>query len=300
MSTAEDTRPIVITGGTGSTGSILAQMLLARGERVRALVRDPEQARARLDPRIELAVGDFADPGSLRSALAGAKAAYLACGNVPHQVDYECSVIDEAVQSGVQRIVKLSARGAELGSAVAYWHWHAQIEQHLRASGIPSVVLQPSFAMTNLLAAAEPIRHQGLIFAPAAAATISMIHPADVAAVAAVSLVPGNEGSTFVVTGPQAIGYAEVAADLSATIGRHVGYVDIPPSAARAAMLEAGLPAFAADQIITVFEALRGGAQAQTTVTVERVTGRPPQPFAVFAREHVGIFSAEPVESRSA
>ncbi len=290
--TTHDDRTIVVTGATGSTGSILTQLLLARGERVRALVRDPERARSRLDPRVELAVGDFADPGSLRAALTGAEAVYLACGNVPHQVDFECSVIDEAVQAGVQRIVKLSARGAELGSPVAYWDWHAQIEQHLRASGIASVSLQPSFAMTNLLAAADPIRHQGMIFAPAAAAQISMIHPADVAAVAAVSLVPGHEGSTYVLTGPEAIGYAEVAADLSAATGRHVGYVDIPPPAARAAMVDAGLPPFAADQIVAVFDALRGGAQAQTTATVRSVTGRPPRPFAVFARDHAAVFTS--------
>lgn len=299
-STDPSTRTIVITGATGSTGSILAHLLLTRGERVRAVVRDPERARTRLDPRIELAVGDFADPSSLRPALAEAEAVYLACGNVPQQVEYECSVIDEAVQAGVQRIVKLSARGAELGSRVAYWHWHAQIEQHLHASGIASVRLQPSFAMMNLLAAADPVRDQGMIFAPAAAARISMIHPADVAAVAAVSLVPGHEGSTHVLTGPQAIGYAEVAADLSAVAGRHVSYVDIPPTAARAAMVEAGLPRFAADQIVAVFDALRHGAQAQTTATVESVTGHTARPLAAFAREHAEVYAGARVESLSA
>ena len=42
--------------------------------------------------------------------------------------------------------------------------------------------------MTNLLGAAEHVRSQGMLFAPAAGARIAMIHPADVAAAAAVAL----------------------------------------------------------------------------------------------------------------
>ena len=90
-------------------------------------------------------------------ALRDVDAVFLACGNVPDQVAYECAVIDEAARSGVRRIVKLSARGAAIGSPVAYWDWHGLIERHLQASGIPSVVLQPGFLMTNLLAAAEQV-----------------------------------------------------------------------------------------------------------------------------------------------
>ena len=104
-------------------------------------------------------------------------------------------MIDAAAQAGVRRIVKLSARGAAIGAPVAYWHWHALIEQHLRASGVPAVMLQPGFLMTNLLGAAEHVRQQGMLFAPAAGARIAMIDPADVAAVAAVALTTdGHDG----------------------------------------------------------------------------------------------------------
>ena len=60
-----------------------------------------------------------------------------------------------------RRIVKLSARGAAIGSPVAYWDWHAAIEEHLAASGVPAVVLRPGFLMTNLFAAAEQVRTPG-------------------------------------------------------------------------------------------------------------------------------------------
>jgi uncharacterized protein YbjT (DUF2867 family) len=285
---------ILVTGATGTIGSALVGLLRARGQRVRALVRDPERAGTLADQGAEIAVGDFADRASLRAAADGVDVVFLLCGNVPDQVDYECAMIDEAVRAGVRRIVKQSARGAAIGDRVAYWRRHAVIEQHLQASGVPSVVLQPSFLMTNLLAAVDHVRTQGMLFAPAGDARIAMVDPVDVAAVAAEALTSeGHEGNTYVLTGPEAISYTRVAEDLSAAIGRPVGYADVPPEAAQAALLEAGLPSFAAEQVVRVFDALRRGVQATTTDTVPVVSGRPAGSFAAFARQHAGAFGSE-------
>jgi len=137
--TINTTSTIGVTAATGTIGSIVVRLLQARGLDVRPLGRDAASG-----------VG-----------LEGVDVLFLACGNVPEQVAFECAVIDAAQRSGVGRIVKLSARGAGIGSAIAYWHWHGLIEQHLQASGIPATVLQPGFAMTNLLGAAEHVRQQG-------------------------------------------------------------------------------------------------------------------------------------------
>ena len=118
-----------------------------------------------------------------------------------------------------------------------------------------------------------------------------MIHPADVAEVAAVTLTSaGHSGKTYVLTGPEAITYAHVAAHLSTATGQSVGYADIPPEAAGPALVEAGLPPFAADQLVAVFAALRQGAQATTTDAVHAVTGRAPRSFPEFAREYASVF----------
>ncbi len=188
---------ILVTGATGNVGRTVTSLLADNpAVRVRALVRDAVASASSLPPTAELAVGDFTDPDSLDAALDGVDAVYLACGNVVAQVDHECTVIDRAAAAGVRRLVKLSARGAEIGSPVAFWHWHALIEAHLTASGIPSVVLRPSFLMTNLLAVADAVRDHGLVIAPAAHARISMVDPRDVAAVAAAVLVEaGTRGA---------------------------------------------------------------------------------------------------------
>ena len=286
--------PILVTGATGTVGSTLIPLLRGRGVDVRAFVRDPDRAQRISAAGVQIVHGDFRNPASLRAALEGVEAVFLACGNVPEQVEYECAVIDETERCGARRIVKLSARGAAEDSPVAYWRWHAMIERHLRASSTPATVLQPGFLMTNLLGAAESVRRQGMLFAPAAGAQIAMIHPSDVAASAAVALTErGHDGRTFVLTGPEALTYQRVADDLSAQIGRQIGYVDIPPEAATAALIGSGLPAFAAEQVVRVFDALRQGAQSTTTGSVLTLTGRDPHPFAGFARDYAGAFVDE-------
>jgi uncharacterized protein YbjT (DUF2867 family) len=282
---------VLVTGATGNVGSALVPLLTARGVAVAALTRDPSHATSILGDNVAIQRGDYADPASLRAAVEGADSVFLACPNVSDQVSYECALIDAAARAGVRQIVKLSARGAASGAPVAYWRWHAQIERHLVASGVPAVILQPSFFMTNFFGAADQVRERGMVFAPAATARISMIDPADVAEVAAVILTTrGHSGQTYVVTGQHAISYAEVAAHLSAATGEPVGYADIPPEALGSALTAAGLPPFAVEAFVAVFEQLRQGLQETTTDIVRTLTGRAPRSFAEFARTHASVF----------
>ena len=65
---------ILVTGGAGFIGSHLVDALLARGHAVRVLDNLSSGRRGNLplgDPRLELVVGDVADAGAVRAALAG-------------------------------------------------------------------------------------------------------------------------------------------------------------------------------------------------------------------------------------
>ena len=188
----------------------------------------------------------------------------------------------------MRRVVKLSAVGAEPGSPVAFWDWHGQVEQHLRASGTGWVILRSSWYMSNLLAAAAQVAAEGRLYAPAGQARIAMIDPRDVGAAAAalLSASPGHEQRTYLVTGPEAITFTEVAAGLSAATGRRIEFTDIPGQDAEQAMIGGGMPAFAAEQIVKIFAQLRQGADRRVTATVQALTGSAPRDFACFARDH--------------
>jgi uncharacterized protein YbjT (DUF2867 family) len=160
------------------------------------------------------------------------------------------------------------------------------------ASGIGWVILRSSWYMSNLLASAEQIAGEGRLYAPAGQARIAMIDPRDVgAAAAAVLSTEGHEGRTYLLTGPEAITYVQVAADLSAAIGRRVEFVDVPEEDAMEAMIRGGLPDFVADQIVKVFAMLRQGVGEEVTTTVQSLTGSPPHDFASFALNHARLFA---------
>jgi uncharacterized protein YbjT (DUF2867 family) len=282
---------ILVTGATGTIGAHVVTRLHGRGATVRAFVRDPDRARKRLGPDVDLAVGDFADPASLRRALHGVDRVFLTAPDGPDHVAHETAVVDAAAAAWVQRIVKLSAVGAYIGSPIMFSDAHARVEAHLRAGPVPCVILNSGFFMSNLFAAADEIARSGQLIAPAGDATIAMIDPRDVAAAAVAALLDDrHEGNAYVLTGPEAITYAAAAARLTAATGREITFVDVPGEAARAAMLDSGAPAWLADTLVVLFAELRRGIAAQTTDAVYRLTGRRPRDFAEFARDHRAIF----------
>jgi uncharacterized protein YbjT (DUF2867 family) len=296
---------IVVTGATGNAGSEVVRALAARGERVRAFVRDPGRAQQVLGEGVELAVGDFGDPASVRAALEGAGALLLSCADDPRRVGWETADIDAAVAAGVRRIVKLSAAAAQPGSPVAFWDWHGQVEQYLRSCGTGWVILRASWYMSNLLAAASAVASEGRLYAPAGQARIAMIDPRDVGAAAAAVLCgpghgasAGHEAKTYLLTGPRAITYDEVAAGLSAATRNRVEFVDIPGDAAYQAMIGDGMPGFVAEQIVAMFARLRQGVGAQVSPAVETLTGNAPRDFASYATDHARMFAPAAAAAR--
>jgi uncharacterized protein YbjT (DUF2867 family) len=274
---------IVVTGATGTAGSEVVRALIERGLAVRVLARDPVRARDLFGAAVEVVSGDFDDALSVRAALVGAEQLFLSCADDPRRVAWESAAIDAAAASGVRRIVKLSSIGAEPGSPVAFWDWHGRVERHLRESRVAAVVLRSSFYMSNVL----PALSAGMLFAPAGGARIAMIDPRDVGAAAAAVLdSAGHDGRTHVVTGPEAITYAQAAAELSAA------FVDIGDDEARRQLTAGGVPEAIAAEVVKLFGALRAGAAERVTATVEALTGRAPRDFGAFARDRAAVGAA--------
>jgi dihydroflavonol-4-reductase len=101
----------LITGATGFVGSALAHKLLARGERVRVLVRATADRRNLESLAVEIAIGDLTDPASLAAAVKG-------CDTLFHvAADYRLWVPDPAAmfQSNVEGTRQLMTAAAEAG-----------------------------------------------------------------------------------------------------------------------------------------------------------------------------------------
>ncbi|HEX8188888.1 MAG TPA: SDR family oxidoreductase [Pyrinomonadaceae bacterium] len=286
---------ILITGATGTTGrGVVAELRGMGATGVRALVRDPARAGFIRESGFEPVAGDFERPETLGAALEGVERALLLTPPTPDTVEQQRGFIEAASGAGVRHVVKLSAFGADADAPEGFARWHGRSENLLKTSGLGWTMLQPNFFMQNLLGQARQIASAGAIYQPAGDARGSFIDARDVAAVAARALTEeGHEGQTYVLTGPEALSYHDVASKLSEAAGRAVNYVPISAEQFRAGALGAGLPEWLVSALERLNETFASGRAARVTDDVRRVARREPTTFEQFARDHADAFRGE-------
>ena len=281
---------ILITGATGTVGSNLVEQLVADGQSVRALVRDPVKAATSLPAGVELR-GDLLDAESMEEALAGVERMFLLSPPSDRMLDMETSAIAAARAAGLKHLVKLSVINADPESKSFFMREHGKAEAAARESGVPFTFVRPTFFMQNLLGLAGTIKSKGAIFQPAGDVAASYVDVRDIAAVAAKALtVGGHEGQTYTVTGPEALTQAQIADLVARVTGKPVKYIDVPRDAAKKAMLGGGMPEWQAEAISQLMDEVRGGKVAVVTGEVQRVTGKPPRTMEQFVRENRAAF----------
>jgi uncharacterized protein YbjT (DUF2867 family) len=269
---------ILVIGGRSKIGSALIEELAGRGERVRALVRGGEAA-AGVPAAAEVVTGDLADEGSLVTAMAGIEKVFVLSSPHPDAVSWHRNAIDAARRTEVRLLVRSSIIGADRESPAEFVNAHTTTDRYLEDSGLPFVIVRPNLFLQNVPESTIPsIDASGVFYVNAGDARISMADTRDVAAVAAVVLTePGHAGGHYDVTGPEALSYSDVAAKLTAAMGREISYVAAPDDAVRQGLLGAGLNEWFANALVGLYQDYRrsgtDGYAAQVTDTVERLTG---------------------------
>jgi len=197
---------VAIAGGHGQIALRLERLLRARGDTVRALIRNPDHAADVSAAGAQAVVCDLEAPGTdVAAAIAGADAVVFAAGAGPgsgaerkRTMDYEGAVrlIEAARQTGIQRYVMVSAIGADDPQAAAEPVFRAYLEakkaadEAVRASGLAYTIVRPG-RLTN-----DP--GNGRIATIIQTATSNEIPRDDVAAtLAAVLAEPRTAGLTF-------------------------------------------------------------------------------------------------------
>ncbi|WP_167471375.1 NAD(P)H-binding protein [Nocardia arthritidis] len=284
---------IVITGATGTIGGEVARQLAARGEKVRAVTRDP--ARADLPTGVEVVRGDYRDAASLAAALTGAEAAFLVGQLGPGYEELDPALAAAARDAGVRRMVKLSAIGTGESDQPVNTR-HLPGEQVLRDSGAVWTILRPSMFATNTLRWAAAIRGGNPVPNMTGDGGQGVTDPRDIAAVAVEALLSDDHaGQIYTLTGPAVLNTHELAAILSTVLHRTIEVVDIPLEVARKNYIAAGASPEFADIAMAGQAFVRDNGNAVVTSDIERVLGRPPHTYAQWAADHVAAFLTAPL-----
>ena len=214
---------LLLTGATGLVGSALLRRLTASGEPVRCLVRDPR----RLGPdrvRVQIALGDLADPPSFRNALRGVRTVVHLAAAIRDQRAGSIEelnaiatwrMVQAAERAGVEHFVFFSALGASSHDRTRVLRAKALAEGAVRASDVrhtvfaPSIVYAPGdrlltfFERISLLCPVMPLSGRG-------EALYQPIWADDVADCVVAALGRSDAAERYELAGPQTLSHREI------------------------------------------------------------------------------------------
>jgi uncharacterized protein YbjT (DUF2867 family) len=264
-----DTKPTLVIGGTGKTGSRVLERLAKRGVPTRNGSRSA-------DPPF-----DWEDTDTWAGALEGAGAAYITYYPdlaMPGAVEAVTAVSHVALEQGVRRLVLLSGRGEEEAQ---------RAERALRESGADWTIVRCSWFSQNFSEGffLEQVA-SGEVVLPETSVPEPFVDVEDIADVATLALTEdGHVGQVYELTGRRLLTFEDAVGEIAAATGREIRYVPVSIDEFAAGALEAGQPAEVVEFLKYLFGEVLDGRNASLTDGVRRALGREPRDFADFVRE---------------
>ena len=280
----------VVVGATGHTGNIVAEKLLAKREKVRAVGRDERRLERLKQKGAEAFVGDVTDASAMSRAFAGAEAAYvmvppnLSSPNVRAYQERVSNALAAALENnGVRHAVVLSSTGADKSDGTGPVLGLHDLERKLEAiPGLNALFLRAGYFMENLLPQVGIIKSLGYTAGPVRSdLALPFIATRDIGAFAADALsrrdFQGKQRRE--VLGARDISYAQVAKVIGAAISKpDLTYQQAPAAQLKPVLTQMGMSPNMADLLLEMSEALNSGhmraleprsAQNTTPTTLE-------------------------------
>ncbi|MHA7665615.1 NmrA family NAD(P)-binding protein [Mycolicibacterium sp. HS_4_1] len=275
-----DAVAVLVLGGTGRTGSRIAQALTAQVVPVRTASRSSSEVRF-----------DWDDPGTYGTALDGVDRVYLVPPTMRVRfADQVAAFLDAAADAGVRHVTLLSAQGADRAPSVIDLAAAEKLVTEL--DGVSHTILRPAWVMQNFTDEHLPLVDDTL-FVPSGGGAEAFVDAEDIAAVAVRTLMEpaAHDGATYALTGPAGLTFAQVAEIIGDVSDRPVKYVDIDQRAWIDGAVAAGVPADYAVMLRWLTGTVIDGHGATPTGDIERVLGRPATDFATFARRNTAAWT---------
>jgi uncharacterized protein YbjT (DUF2867 family) len=286
---------ILVLGATGTVGSEIVRQLSSTADvNIKAAARSVEKIKNLEGDKVKAVPVDYNKPESLKEALKNVDKLFLLIPDVPNAHELASNLVNEAKKAEVIHIVKQSIMGADLEADVGIMRLHRQAEKIIEQSGIPFTFLRPNEFMQNFINFhSHSIKSNNAFYLPMEDAKVSVVDVRDIAAVAVKSLTEnGNNkhnNKTYLITGPEALSYHQMAEILSNATGKKISYVNVSEEEFRGAMKEMGMDDWLINTISELYNYFRKGYASQVSSGVE-VTGKKPISFAQFAKDYAEIF----------
>ncbi|MBL0745499.1 SDR family oxidoreductase [Chryseolinea lacunae] len=271
---------ILITGATGHFGKATIDFLLQKGvdkKNIVALVRDTAKASAL--PGIATRVGDFNDKASLSAAFKGVDTLlFVSSGTLVDRVQQHKNVVDAAKENHVKHIVYTSALKAASAMKFTPGIDHYETEEFLKTSGIAYTVLRNTFYAEVLPMLLGDALTSGDLYYPAGNATVNLASRTDMAEAAAVVLQnpAAHVNTIYEITAARSISFAELAALLSAAVGKTITYHSITLDAMKDGLVKAGVPEIYVPMMLGVADAIGSNEFSYADNSLEKLIGRTP------------------------
>jgi uncharacterized protein YbjT (DUF2867 family) len=251
-------------------------------------VRDAHKARSRFGDRVDIFVGDLADPESVAMALRGVDECFLV--NTGPQIPVRDEAAATAAKAaGANHLVKLSSLDVQHGLAIGAWHERG--EAAVCASRVPYTFVQPTGFVSNLLAWAPAIKAEGVVRSSTGDGRRAFIHSDDIAAVVVMALTTrAYDGESLPITGPEALSFPGVTAKIGAVIGRPLTFQPISDEEARQRYSRISGSAEETQAHVALWRAIREGRLAAVNNNVQRILGRKPMTLDQWLMENAGAF----------
>jgi uncharacterized protein YbjT (DUF2867 family) len=264
----------VITGATGNTGKVIAEKLLAAGQKLRVISRQAERLQPFVAKGAEAFTGSPDDSTAMARAFSGASAVYAMIPPSMTSKDYRAdqdrtsdALAAAIAQAGVKHVVALSSFGADKSSKTGPVVGLYNLEQKLNATaGLNVLHLRPGYFMENLLPQVGVIRSMGMTAGPLKGdLSVPMIATRDIGEFAANALLKldfaGHQ--TRELLGPREVTMKEAAAALGQAIGKPgLPYTHAPAMMLKPAMVSMGISSNVVDLLLEMSEAMNNGHMA--------------------------------------
>lgn len=215
---------ILVTGGTGTVGSGVVRELLARGEQVKVLTRDPAKAAA-LPAGATAVQGDLGQVESVRRVFKDVDGVFLINTVSPTEIFEGLMSVCAMRLERVKRVVYVSVQDADKAAWLPHFGGKVGVEEAIKRTGIPFTILRPNNFYQNDYWFKDVLLQHGVYPQPIGSAGLSRVDVRDIAEAAAVALTTsGHEGETYDLVGPEVHTGETTAAAWSRALGRPVVY----------------------------------------------------------------------------